>query len=189
MTCADSSADGAGMAAFFQNELAVARAKLGGHEERERATKLGDQENQLATKLGNQGNHAEESATNGGNQGPIRTRRPAFGHRAGFDAFMTGYAFACYTLQSRLGDMEVKGGGADPELKGGGADPEVKGGGAGEVQGLEDMKNCLASRASSWTRPLQILKSHFAKSSATYSTARERMRKIASQTHATPSPA
>lgn len=59
-------------------------------------------------------------------------------------------------------------------------------GGMGEVQGLEDMKNCLASRASSWTRPLQILKSHFAKSSATYSTARERMRKIASQTHATP---
>lgn len=82
----------------------------------------------------------------------VKAVRPAFGHRAGFDAFMTGYAFGCYAV----------------ELSSGG---EVE-----RLEGLEGMKNRLASRVANWKVPLHILKSHFAKTSSTHAIAKERMK-------------
>ena len=77
-------------------------------------------------------------------QYPAPAKRPSFGHRAGFDAFMTGYAFAFYVLK-QLGDSSV---GRSAESM---------------LGGLAAMKNKLANRGKSV--PLQIARSHFAKTS------------------------
>lgn len=90
----------------------------------------------------------------------VKTAKPAsFGHRAGFDAFMTGYTFGCYAVESSSGGMEA----------------------GEELAGLADMRNKLASRGGNWKVPLHILKSHFAKTSSTHSLARERMREMLCQ--------
>lgn len=118
------------LTSLFQHELTTARAKL------------------TSTKSSWQG--TEQNS---------REETPSYGHRAGFDAFMTGFAFACYALQS-----------ADSaDLSG------------GYLGGLERMKNCLPSRPGNWRVPLYILKSHFVKTSSTHSIARERMKEVIAQ--------
>lgn len=83
-----------------------------------------------------------------------RSVRQVFGHRAGSDAFMTGYAFGCYAVtSSRSADV------ASGE----------------ELCGLKEMRNSLASRPATWKVPLQILKSRFVKTSSTHSVAQERL--------------
>jgi hypothetical protein len=121
------------MSALFEQELAVVRARLG----------------------------AEEPVTPAaGGEQVTPTRPEAFGHRAGLDAFMTGYAFGCYALESSRG-------------------PSVEAG--GELEGLAGMKNKLASRSGNWNIPLCILKSHFAKTSSTHHAAQERKKEMLRQ--------
>ena len=80
-----------------------------------------------------------------------RSCRSSIGHRAGFDAFMTGYTFGCYALQSGAQSGEVS------------------------LEGLNEQRNCLASRPGNKKVPLHILKSHFTKTSATHKLGMERM--------------
>lgn len=81
-------------------------------------------------------------------------------HRSGVDAFMTGFVFTCYVLQSQprenRGERRVS------------------------VCGLEELRNCLASRARSKHRmPLRIAKSQFAKHSITHLSAKQRLDTLA----------
>lgn len=96
--------------------------------------------------------------------------RSSLGHRAGFDAFMTGYALACYAMRSS--DAKL----AEDKDETGSDFPQP-------LAGLADMKNCLPSRAKNWKVPLHILKSHFVKTSASHSIASQRMKQLASQLH------
>lgn len=124
----------------FQRELATARANL----------------NQSGL-----GQQAKESSIN------PRRCRPSYGHRAGFDAFMTAFAFACYAVQSSLKLVEE--------------------GGRVSLEGLADVNNCLACRPRNRKFPLRIVKSHFTKTSATHATAGERMKRLVSNAKEHPS--
>ena len=139
----DSISEKVDMAAVFAQDLAAVRARLNAEEVASSDVK-GREEAAVQPAVG---------------VGGVETARPAaFGHRAGFDAFMTGYAFGCYALES-CGDGERVESGA-------------------ELVGLEDMRNKLASRRGNWKVPLCILKSHFASTSSTHSVARERMKEL-----------
>ena len=65
------------------------------------------------------------------------SRKPSFGHRAGFDAFMTGFSLATSAVRLR-----------------------PRGSAVSWLAGLEGMRNALANR--SQPVPNQIAKSHFA---------------------------
>ena len=71
--------------------------------------------------------------------------KPSFGHRAGFDAFMTGYSFASVSVDH--GTVVA----SEHERK------------SHPLSGLEEMKNKLANRGKAF--PLQVIKSHFATTS------------------------
>lgn len=77
------------------------------------------------------------------------TLKPSFGHRAGFDAFMTGYSFASIAVSVRKSPTE------------------------GLLSGLKEMRNCLANRGK--TFPLQITRSHFTNTSQQHRTAQTRI--------------
>lgn len=146
------------MSVVFQEELAAARAKL-------------------------QASRQEEAPSQ-----PSTRARSSLGHRAGFDAFMTGYAFACYALQSwersersgterggeRRKEEEVSKEGGRTEREGEESAPSWP------LGGVAGMRNTLPSRARNWKVPLHILKSHFTKTSSTHTTAKVRMRQLAS---------
>ena len=89
--------------------------------------------------------------------------KPSFGHRAGFDAFMTGYSFAsiavslCQASNSRW-----------PGSRG---ERDQREGRLGE---LREMRNKLANRGK--TFPLHIVKSHFTSTSQQHKTAQLNMR-------------
>jgi len=86
-------------------------------------------------------------------------------HRAGLDAFMTAFSFACYALQAAQ-----EGGMAD-------------GRGKPDLSGLADMKNCLASRRRGQHHlPLTIFKSKYAKNSAHFTSNREQLLLVATPT-------
>ena len=82
-------------------------------------------------------------------QSSTPAKRPSFGHRAGFDAFMTGYAFAFYILKQLDSSR--------PD------DSSVGRSAGGMLEGLAGMRNKLANRGK--TVPLLIAKSHFARTS------------------------
>jgi len=89
------------------------------------------------------------------------SRKPSFGHRAGFDAFMTGYTFACYAVkqgQALLRSSEGSVAFSRESL----------------MAGLSPMQNCLANRGR--PIPMHIAKSHFAKTSAAHRTTQELIR-------------
>lgn len=82
--------------------------------------------------------------------------KPSFGHRAGFDAFMTGYSFASIAVslcKASRGERE-----RDKVL-----------------DGLSEMKNKLANRGKPF--PLHILKSHFTNTSQQHKTAQGNINK------------
>ena len=137
------SADSADMTVLFRDELAAIRTKL---------------QSQQPETLGKETAGGKAEAANGKPETPTSKAVPmAFGHRAGFDAFMTGYSFGCYAVQSSSS-------------------------GEGVLTGLQGMRNKLASRPGrNWTVPLHILKSHFAKTSSTHATASERLKALATQ--------
>ena len=85
-------------------------------------------------------------------------QKPSFGHRAGFDAFMTGHTFACYAV------------GQAKELPG----ASVECCREAVMASLRVMQNCLGNRGK--PIPLQIVKSHFSKTSAAHRTAQETIR-------------
>lgn len=86
------------------------------------------------------------------------SQKPSFGHRAGFDAFMTGHTFACYAV-SLAKDL--------PSTRVECCREPV-------MAGLKVMQNCLGNRGK--PIPLQIAKSHFSKTSAAHRTAQETIR-------------
>ena len=86
-------------------------------------------------------------------------QKPSFGHRAGFDAFMTGHTFACYAV-----------GQAKDLLPG----ASVECCREALMAGLRVMQNCLGNRGK--PIPLQIVKSHFSKTSVAHQTAQETIR-------------
>ena len=85
-------------------------------------------------------------------------QKPSFGHRAGFDAFMTGHTFACYAVSLAK------------DLPG----TSVECCREAVMAGLRVMQNCLGNRGK--PIPLQIAKSHFSKTSAAHQTAQETIR-------------
>lgn len=89
--------------------------------------------------------------------------KPSFGHRAGFDAFMTGYSFAsmAVSLCKAGGDGGPAGEGEDEH-------------GSGMISKLREMRNKLANRGK--TFPLHILKSHFTNTSQQHNTAQLNIR-------------
>lgn len=86
------------------------------------------------------------------------SQKPSFGHRAGFDAFMTGHTFACCAV-SLAKDLPSTGVECCREPV---------------MAGLTVMQNCLGNRGK--PIPLQIAKSHFSKTSAAHRTAQETIR-------------
>lgn len=86
------------------------------------------------------------------------SQKPSFGHRAGFDAFMTGHTFACYAVS----------------LAKGLPDTSVECCREPVMAGLRVMRNCLGNRGK--PIPLQIAKSHFSKTSDGHRTAQETIR-------------
>ena len=86
-------------------------------------------------------------------------QKPSFGHRAGFDAFMTGHTFACYAV-SQAKDLLP---GASVECCR-----------VAVMASLRVMQNCLGNRGK--PIPLQIVKSHFSKTSVAHQTAQETIR-------------
>ena len=78
--------------------------------------------------------------------------KPSFGHRAGFDAFMTGYSFACISISLRKLGSEKK---------------------HGWLSGMEEMKNKLANRGKAI--PLQVTKSFFTNTSQQHRVAQSKM--------------
>ena len=86
-------------------------------------------------------------------------QKPSFGHRAGFDAFMTGHTFACYAV------------GQAKDLLPGASVECCK---EAVMASLRAMQNCLGNRGK--PIPLQIVKSHFSKTSAAHQTAQETIR-------------
>ena len=145
------------MAVFFQQELAAARIRLA--EECGQGEEMQNEQEKMEDGCG------EEGVANGRSGQEGMARSLAFGHRAGFDAFMTAYAFACYTVESSLTATTE---GAQPKLH----DLRL-------LEGVAGMKNSLASRAGNWKRPLQILRSHFTKSSTAQAmAARERIKTL-----------
>ncbi len=91
---------------------------------------------------------------------PPPPRQPSFGHRAGFDAFMTGFVFGCYALR------------ADPSPS---PSPSLK---RVDLEGLAEVRNCLIRKATSSRIPLRVVKSHFTKNSSTHQVARERLKAV-----------
>ena len=96
---------------------------------------------------------AARAKLNGDTEKPVRPARQMFGHRAGSDAFMTGYAFGCYAVMDSCRTDVASG---------------------DELCGLREMRNSLASRSATWKVPLQILKSKFVKTSSTHALAKGR---------------
>lgn len=88
------------------------------------------------------------------------SRKPSFGHRAGFDAFMTGHTFACYAVKQGQALLRSSEGVA--------LSRETL------MAGLSPMQNCLANRGR--PIPMHIAKSHFAKTSAAHRTTQELIR-------------
>ena len=85
-------------------------------------------------------------------------------HRAGIDAFMTGFIFTCYALQATC--------------EGG-----VAGGNRHDLSGLADMKNCLASRRRGQHHlPLTIFKSNYARNSTHFTSNKEKLLAAATPT-------
>ena len=93
----------------------------------------------------------------GGDDGKLK---PSFGHRAGFDAFMTGYSFASIAVSLCKASSSSNGGERERE---------------GMLHELREMKNKLANRGKLF--PLHILKSHFANTSQQHKTAQDNIRK------------
>ena len=103
----------------------------------------------------------------GSGGGDILKLKPSFGHRAGFDAFMTGYSFASIAVSLY---HKARGNGACRRTEGEGE------------RGLQDMlagelgkmRNKLANRKNKF--PLHILKSHFTCTSQQHKTAQINIR-------------
>lgn len=89
-----------------------------------------------------------------------RKPSPSFGHRAGFDAFMTGHTFACYAVKQSQALLRSSEGVAFSRET--------------LMAGLSPMQNCLANRGR--PIPMHIAKSHFAKTSAAHRTTQELIR-------------
>jgi hypothetical protein len=83
--------------------------------------------------------------------------KPSFGHRAGFDAFMTGYSFASIAVSLC---KARENGSSGPCCT---AEGEGKGGQGILAGELGEMRNKLANRRKAF--PLHILKSHFTSTS------------------------
>ena len=78
--------------------------------------------------------------------------KPSFGHRAGFDAFMTGYSFASTAVSSQSKSSET-------------------GKGCGWLSGVQHMRNKLANKSRGNFMPLQVIRSHFTNTSQAHNTA------------------
>ena len=109
-----------GLTELFENDLSAARAKVEGR---------------------------DQTSCRPDASPPVKTK-PSFGHRAGFDAFMTGYSFACIALTLKKSPLEEN---------------------SGWLSGVEEMRNKLANRGKTFA--LQITKSHFTSSSLRHKTA------------------
>ena len=92
---------------------------------------------------------------------PVTTQKPSFGHRAGFDAFMTGYVFAYYAV-------------TQTKLDGSLSAPKALTLDEAMIAGLSSMRNRLGNHNK--TVPLILAKSQFAKTSQTH---RENCAKVA----------
>ena len=76
------------------------------------------------------------------------SQKPSFGHRAGFDAFMTGYTFSYYAL--KLAKLQSSPASLPQAI----------------FSGISNLRGCLGNRGK--PLPLRIAKSHFAKTTAEY---------------------
>lgn len=83
---------------------------------------------------------------------PTVALEPSFGHRAGFDAFMTGYCFACISISLRKLTSEKT---------------------RDWLSGVEEMKNKLANRGKAI--PLHVTKSFFTNTSQQHRIAQSRI--------------
>ena len=88
---------------------------------------------------------------------PPSTQKPSHGHRAGFDAFMTGYTFAVYTTMLTQ-------------------QPGAECSNDTMLSGVSKMRNCLANRGKGV--PIQIAKSHFARTSEGHRRAWSRIQSV-----------
>ena len=87
-------------------------------------------------------------------------------HRSGVDAFMTGFTFTCYALQSQKD----------------GCHGNARGGVKVDLSGLANIRNCLASRRRSQHHlPLTIFKSQYARNSSMFTKNRERLITMATE--------
>lgn len=85
--------------------------------------------------------------------------RPSFGHRAGFDAFMTGYTFTCYALRlAKSSDLKLLPPHSPTDTL---------------LFGVRHLRGCLGNRGKD--TPLRITKSHFAKPSKGYQATWEKL--------------
>ena len=104
---------------------------------------------------------SQRQASSGGG-GNVKLK-PSFGHRAGFDAFMTGYSFASIAVNlCQASNSSEPGPGGERDQR------------EGMLGELREMRNKLANRGK--TFPLHIVKSHFTTTSQQHKTAQLNIR-------------
>ena len=127
----------------------------------------------------------------------MKPRKHSSGHRAGFDAFMTGYSFACYAMGSSGGQSTERGHSStsmtedkvcleqtsnemtsdESTLAPDNVDSSISPGllvGTPLFEGLVDMKNCLSNRGRAM--PMKVVHSRYTKTSEGHRAAWKKIR-------------
>lgn len=146
----------------FASELEAARSRFSAESTTSHVDEMATSTTLSSTESSNTHTSSKTTDTD------LTSQKPSFGHRAGFDAFMTGYVFAYYAVtQTKLDPSKTNG-----HLSA--LDHELLPLDEAMIAGLSSMTNRLSNKNKSV--PLILAKSQFAKTSQIH---RENCTKVA----------